>query len=262
MKRIIAGLTVVLLLAGVLTGCGGKEEPAEGNSGQDQVNGAAQEQQPAQQTPAPTQPDATQPAPQPVAPQPLQEVPVGTVLDAPEVVFTDDCEKLYLYITSPGTTEGAVVSVEVALDYIAENNYILYFSDGVLKNSEAVYEVSDAGIAAYYRSSLVDDFVKDTEASQSELEAETNKIFETMAMCTLQHPMYEGLKYRKTDAPTVPITGEVLVYDIMEGNQVTGQVCVDKATGVAVSLTDAEGNSSFTVTEIKTSGDMGIPAYK
>lgn len=268
MKRIFAGLTAALLLAALLAGCGSKTEeaPAADNGAAVQDQQQAEQQapvatQPVEQQPVATQPVATQPvATQPVVTQPLQEVPVGTVLDAPEVVFTDNCEKLYIYFSSPDTT-GKTTSVELALDQITQDTYVIYFSDGLLKNHEVVYEVSDAGITAYYRMATTADFVQDTTSTQTELEEQVNGWLEMMSYLTLLHPDYAAWKYRKSDAQVASLTGEVLVYDILEDGQVTGQVCVDKATGVMSSLKEADGSAVFTVHQIKTS-DLGIPTYK
>lgn len=256
MKKSIAWLLAVLMAVGMLAGCGAKETPAGDKTATTQATEPqAQPTAPQQAQPQPTQPQQ-QVQPQPTQPQ---EVAAGTVLDAPEVTFDTSIEDLYIAFTYPGN--GQTESMEIILDQLTADTYALYVSNGMLKLNEIVYEVTDSGITKYYKDTFMETFQQDTALTQAALEAEVAGVMELVLTFMLQHPDLQGAQYRKSDAVSTALTGDAYVYDVLDNGTLAGQVCVDKATGLMVKMTDAAGNNTFTVTQLKTTG-VQVPAYK
>ncbi|MBE6797434.1 MAG: hypothetical protein E7531_03755 [Ruminococcaceae bacterium] len=230
MKKVVVLFLTVCILVGALTGCGGKDGTT-------------------------SQTDKTQ------AEQVDREVAVGTILDAPEVQFDTNTEELYVYFTYPGDKANETASMEIAVDQVTDDTYLIYTTDGLLKNHELIYEVTDAGVTKYYKDAFMDRFEQETEATQQQVEKEKNEILSLLSYFMMQHSDYAGFQYRKSDKRVAELTGEVYVYDVLENNECIGQICIDKATGLMVSLKDIQGNSSFTVQKFQIS-NVEIPAYK
>ena len=185
----------------------------------------------------------------------------GTILDAPEVLFDADAKEVYVYFTYAGDTADEIASMEIAVDQITEDAYLIYTTDGLLKNHELVYEVTDAGVTKYYKDAFMDKFEKETEATQQQVEKEKNEILSLLSYFMMQHSDYSGFQYRKSDKKVAELTGEVYVYDVLENNEYVGQICIDKITGLMVSLKDEQGNPIYTVQKFQTS-KVEIPQYK
>lgn len=241
MKKIIALSLAVCMLAAALTGCGtkdsttGNDRPPQTNTQQDQ------QQKPSEQE--------------------NKEVAAGTVLDAPEVVFDTNTEDLYVYFTYPGDAEDEVLSMEITVDQVTTDTYLIYVTDGLIKNHELVYEVTDVGVTKYYKDIFMSEFALETEASQEDLEKEKNNILSLLSYFIMQHSDYAGCQYRKSDALVVSLTGDVYVYDMLENNECVGQISIDKSTGLVVNIADAQGNAMYTVHKFQIS-NVEIPAYK
>lgn len=255
MKRIFAMLLTVCMLAAVLAGCGAKDSTKEDDTKPQKTTQAQTEAETETKKPAPTEETKNK------GEQVHKEVAVGTILNAPEVSFDSSTEELYVYFACPGNASDRTTSMEIAVDQITEDTYLIYTTDGLLKNHELVYEVTDAGITKYYKDIFMDAFLQETEATQQQLEKEKNDMLLMLSYFMMQHPDYTGFQYRKSDAKVASLTGEVYVYDVMENNECTGQICVDKATGLMVKLKDAQGASLFSVQDFKIS-NVEIPAYK
>lgn len=231
MKKVVVLLLAICMMSTILTGCGGENN-------------------------ATVQTDKTQ-----SEQQADQEVAVGTVLSAPEVQFDTNTKELYVYFTCPGDEVGETASMEIAVDQVTEDTYLLYTTDGLIKTHQLIYEVTDAGVTKYYKDTFMDTFEKETESSPQQVEKEKDEILSLLSNFMMQNSDYEGYKYRKSDATVVALTGDVYVYDVLENNECVGQICIDKNTGLLVSLKDAQGNSSYTVQKFQTS-NVEIPAYK
>lgn len=190
-----------------------------------------------------------------------KEVAVGTILDAPEVLFDAETKGLYVYFTYSGNTANETASMELAVDQVNEDTYLIYSSDGLLKNHELVYEVTDAGVTKYYKDVFMSTFEQETESSQQQLEEEKNEMLSLLSYFMMQSSDYNSYQYRKSDASVAALTGEVYVYDVLENNECIGQICIDKATGVMVSLKDEQGKSLYTVQKVQIS-NVEIPTYK
>lgn len=247
MKKVVVLFLAVCMLVATLAGCGAKNSIV-GNDVPPQTD----MQQGEQQKPTDEQKESE---------QENKEVAVGTILDVPEVVFDTNTEELYVYVTYPGDTDGEVLSMELAVDQVTADSHLIYFTDGLLKNHELVYEVTDAGVTKYYKDVFMSAFEQETEASQQQLEEEKNELLSLLGYFMMQHSDYAGYQYRKSDAPVFALTGDVYVYDVLENNECTGQICIDKDTGVMVSLKDAKGETLFTVHDFKVE-NVEIPAYK
>ncbi len=237
----------VCTLTAVLAGCGAKTNtPSQIDKPQTDTN--AQQSVTPNETQAKTEQNHT-------------EVAAGTILDAPEVTFDENAEQLYIYYTYPGDKEEEVLSTEIAIDQVTEDTYVIYMSDGLLKLHEVIYEVTDSGVSKYYKDTFMENFALETELSQAALEQEKTSMLSLLSQFMSPSSYLEGVKYRKSDAPAFALTGEVYVYDLIENDNVAGQIYIDKATGLMVSLKDTNGTSQYSVQSIKTS-DLGIPAYK
>lgn len=250
MKKAIALLMSVLMLVGLLAACG--SEP--------QVQTPQSQQEPAVNQDPVEQETAGADVPEETTAGSAQSNVTGELLDAPEVSFDTSLEQLYIYFTMPGEGD-EVTSMEIALDQVTEDMYVLYVTNGLLKLNEMVYEVSDDGITKYYKDTFMESFLLETELSQAELENEKNTMMELLSCFMMMGSDLEGVQYEKTDEVAVALTGDALTYNMVQNGQVTGKITIDKATGLMVSMKDAEGNSLYTVMDIKTS-DLGIPAYK
>lgn len=252
MKKVVAGFLTVCMLAAALAGCGAN-------------NSAAEDDTPLQPDKMQVETDTKNPTPSEESKNETEqgdkEVAVGTILNAPEVVFDTNTEELYVYVTYPGDAEDEVLSMELAVDQVTADTYLIYFTDGLLKNHELVYEVTDAGVTKYYKDVFMSAFEQEMEASQQQLEEEKNEMLSLLGYFMMQNSDYAGYQFRKSDAPVFALTGEVYVYDMLENNECVGQICIDKATGLMVSLKDAQGNSAYTVQKFQTS-NVEIPAYK
>lgn len=247
MKKTMALLMAALMLVLMLAGCGSK--PQEQTPA---VQEPAVEETPVEQVPA------EEKAPEEAAP--VEEAASGKLLDAPEVSFDTSLEQLYIYFTTPGEG-GEVESMEIALDQVTEDMYVLYVTNGLLKLNEMIYEVDDAGITKYYKDALSESFMLETELSQAELENEHNTIMELLATFMMMDGDLEGVQFEKTGELVAELTGETLNYNMIQDGEMVGKISIDKATGLMVKMLDAEGNAIYTVMDIKTS-DLGIPAYK
>lgn len=247
MKKVVVLFLTVCMLVAALVGCSEKNSTEEKNMPLQTDKTQVEQQKPTDE--------------QKESEQENKEVAVGTILDVPEVVFDTNTEELYVYVTYPGDTDGEVLSMELAVDQVTADSYLIYFTDGLIKNHELVYEVTDAGVTKYYKDVFMSAFEQETEASQQQLEEEKNELLSLLGYFMMQHSDYAGYQYRKSDAPVFALTGDVYVYDVLENNECVGQICIDKATGLMVSLKDAQGNSSYTVQKFQTSY-VEIPAYK
>lgn len=247
MKKVVVLFLTVCMMAAALAGCGEKNSTAENDMPLQTDKTQVEQQKPTDEQKEPEQEN--------------KEVAVGTILDAPEVVFDTNTEELYVYVTYPGDTDGEVLSMELAVDQVTADTYLIYFTDGLIKNHELVYEVTDAGVTKYYKDVFMSAFEQETEASQQQLEEEKNELLSLLGYFMMQHSDYAGYQYRKSDAPVFALTGAVYVYDVLENNECVGQICIDKATGLMVSLKDAQENSMYTVQKFQIS-DVEIPANK
>ena len=114
MKRIIASILTLLLLLS-LCACGGNKE-----NNKTETNNLTSTTESKKQ----------------------EESTAGETVTEPEKTFdTENTEKLYLRFTT--TTDEKTNEFEYAFDQITDDTYLLYVSNGMLKNNEIVYEVGD-----------------------------------------------------------------------------------------------------------------------
>ena len=70
----------------------------------------------------------------------------------------------------------------------------------------------------------------------------------------------ENIRYKRIEDQDT-LTGEAYAYEIYTGDQHTGYLLIDKATGLAVTQTNTEKKANYQITKIDTQ-NAGIPKYK
>ena len=147
MKKTFAFILAMLMLVGMLAGCGKDNQNSSESKSEETTNNGTQ-------TNTQTQ------------------VVVGDILDAPEVRFDTSIEDLYIYFTYPSESGNGVLSMELAIDQVTADSYTIYVTNGLLKTDETIYEITDAGITKYRRNVLTNNFEQDTVLTQAELKQE------------------------------------------------------------------------------------------
>jgi len=153
------------MLVSMLAGCA---KDADTGSGSNETQAPTQAETQAQ-TQAPTRPEAA----------------VGDILDTPEVTFDTSIEDLYVNVILYGETEDDMQTMEIAVDQITDDSYVIYATNGTLKLDEIIYEVTDAGIAKYYRDVFGTDFTLETKLSPTELQEEVNSMMDLLSLFML-----------------------------------------------------------------------------
>lgn len=250
MKKWIAGLMALLLLVGMLVGCGAKEK----DSDEKQTEATQATQTEATPTPtqaptqAPTQPSGTEAA-------------VGTLMNVPEKTFDESTTQLYMLMVIPDES-GKEVQMGITVKDLPDGSSILYVTDGMIPTAEIVYEIAaNETVTKYTRGMLQDNFTKDTAAAQAALQAEVEDVIEAFAMTLAFDSAMEGVQLRKADNNTMTVVSPAYGYDVLEDGVKTGYVCIHKETGIAVDLRDENGNKIFWLMDIKV-GNVEIPQYK
>lgn len=190
-----------------------------------------------------------------------QEADVGTMLDKPEKELT--LEKFFISATYPDDeNESGVKTLELGLDDTADPG-ILYVTDGVLKLHENIYELSSSGkIAKYTKDVFAESFAKDTESSEQTLKDEVEVLKNLLLQFGYGFAEAGGeTKYKKCDDAKILLTGEAYKYELYQGEECIGSICVDKKTGIFVKATNPAGETIMTVTAIQTE-DFELPAYQ
>jgi len=185
-----------------------------------------------------------------------QGVAVGTILDAPEVVFEGGVEdSLGMKFTVNGEAGNGFAIVQVS-----DELYVIY----VYEDDEGViFEVSDNGCAVYTQEGSNASFEKDTSMTQDEITESLENTIETLNMFVeTSASLPAGVQYRKADASeTLTIKRDYYRYDVLQSGEKIGTICIDKATGLLLRTVNAEGETYIDVTEIKIS-NAKLPQYK
>lgn len=231
MKRIIASILTLLLLLS-LCACGGNKE-----NNKTETN---------------NQTSATESKKQ-------EESTAGETVTEPEKTFdTENTEKLYLRFTT--TTDEKTNEFEYAFDQITDDTYLLYVSNGMLKNNEIVYEVGDTEIKKYEKSALQENFSLAT-LSYDESKNEVDTHMKLVAMFLNGFEGAKGLEYKKQGDFNAPGTGEAWMYDVYEDSKKIAEVMINKETGLYSKIKMEDGSMTYTLSEYKLSG-FTIPEYK
>ena len=228
MKRIIASILTLLLLLS-LCACGNNKE-----NNKTETN---------------NQTSATESKKQ-------EESTAGETVTEPEKTF--DTEKLYLRFTT--TTDEKTNEFEYAFDQITDDTYLLYVSNGMLKNNEIVYEVGDTEIKKYEKSALQEKFSLTT-LSYEEAKNEVDTHMKLVAMFLNGFEGAKGLEYKKQGDFNAPETGEAWMYDVYEDGKKIAEVMINKETGLYSKIKMEDGSMTYTLSEYKLSG-FTIPEYK
>jgi len=258
MKRWIAGVLAAVMLVCMLAGCGAQQ------------SNETEEPKQTETTPKQTEPPKQTDPAQPTVPAAPTEPSVSGgetengLLNAPEAIFdAENTKQLYLCFTVSGDTAQQATEMEIALQELNDEDFILYVTDGTLRMNEIVYEVVGGNITKYTRELFSEGFTVDTSASPDEQMMEALTFAGYLATFMLATLPESGVQFRKADStiPTISFVGDVYTYEILENGQVTGVMSIHKETGLMVNMRDADGNNLFTVTALSVT-DAGIPAYK
>ena len=229
MKRIIASILTLLLLLS-LCACGGNKENNKTETNNQTSTTESKKQ---------------------------EESTVGETVSEPEKTF-ENTEKLYLRFTT--TTDEKTNEFEYAFDQITDDTYLLYVSNGMLKNNEIVYEVGDTEIKKYEKSALQENFSLAT-LSYDEAKNEVDTHMKLVAMFLNGFEGAKGLEYKKQGDFNAPGTGEAWMYDVYEDGKKIAEVMINKETGLYSKIKLEDGSVTYTLSEYKLSG-FTIPEYK
>ncbi len=188
-----------------------------------------------------------------------KEVAVGETLSEPEKTFNpESTDELYLRFIL--TSDGETKEFEYAVDQITDETYLLYVSNGMLKNNEIVYEVGDTEIKKYEKSALQEKFSLAT-LSYDEAENEIDTHMELVAMFINGFKDAEGVEYKKKEGFNMVGTGEAYAYDVYENGEKAAEIMINKDTGLLSKIKMEDGSMTCTLSEYKLSG-FTIPEYK
>ena len=188
-----------------------------------------------------------------------EESTAGETVSEPEKTFdTENTEKLYLRFTT--TTDEKTNEFEYAFDQITDDTYLLYVSNGMLKNNEIVYEVGDTEIKKYEKSALQEKFSLAT-LSYDEAKNEVDTHMKLVAMFLNGFEGAKGLEFKKQGDFNAPGTGEAWMYDVYEDGKKIAEVMINKETGLYSKIKMEDGSMTYTLSEYKLSG-FTIPEYK
>lgn len=268
MKKLLAVLLAVLLLTGTLFGCSSDKKDEKEPVKQTEIEKESTKDTEAEDTtPEDTEPEDTTPEdteledtqPEDTEPEDT-EAPAGDLLDAPETAFDESIEELYLDTT---INDGEVVrDLQFALKQVDDITvyYLGIETDGKLV--ESLFEVAESGeLTRYARTSDVETFVLDPEASQDVLAQDFKEQYELISYFLYCDTMFEGVQYRKVETGTSSSLGDVDVYELVSGGEAAGYARIHQETGIMVSMEDMNGLVAFQVNDLKTSG-VTIPEYK
>lgn len=233
MKRFLSGLLIALFLLS-LCACSNNAN-GNGNENADPQGGAEQT-------------ESNQPAA------------VGDTLSKPEKTF-DATKADKLYLCCIVSTDDGTKQFEFALDQVSDEMYLLYVSNGLLKNDELVYEVGDKEIKKYEKSIFQNDFSLVSSSSYNELRKEVDTFLQLVYLFTNGLGNTENIEYKKLQDFDNPGTGIAWAYDAYENGEKIAEIKVDQKTGLFVKIKTENGDTNVSLQEYKLSGDI-IPAYK
>lgn len=236
MKKWIAVLLSVIMVMGLLAGCGDDASTTNPASGADTANNGT---------------TATVGDTPPTSPKDAL-----SILDvAATTEKMDSITELQVkLVDSIGDT------LTVAMKSVAGGDVILY-EYNAYNNREYVIEIIDGSLTGYTRNSQEEAFglMEDT----SYLSTEANFIMEYLLGLVIDGGNYSSGNYIQSDDATAK-TGPAYTFNVWSGSVIDHKLTIDKATGFVVkyeTMVDDKPYVEFEVLEIN-STDAGIPAYK
>ena len=134
----------------------------------------------------------------------------------------------------------------------ADDEGVLYLKE---EGNEVVIEIVGQTAYGFYRVAGETAFTAEN-ATQEDL----NYVLEAFnALASFSKPQ-EGVQYKQV-ADVVAATGDAYAYEAYSEGQLTGVLLIDKATGIPVKVTLADGTVTMEATALSTTATQ-IPAYK
>ena len=240
-------LILCLMACLLLVGC----NPAADLSAESTLPGDA--------TATPADPDDTEPtSPEEIhGPLPLPEI--GEFSDVPGGILTlDDLKDIELMRIEAVDEYG--FKYIYAWEYVfALDRFTMYFAEEVY-DEQTIY-VEKSGEADCYITSFNDTvFYPDPHADQLSYADDLGFFTNAVELFVRYSVAQENIRYKRIEDEQTPL-GEAYAYEIYTGEEHTGYLLIDKATGLTISQTDCEKQPNYQVTKIDML-DSGIPDYK
>ena len=187
-------------------------------------------------------------------------VAAGTLLDQPEKLF-DAAAVNSIYISVDAETDGQAMTVQVAVINQGNGKGLIYAVNGPADTEQAVYEVSGSNIVKYAKNLTDSKFKLDNTTSVDDIEWEVEEIGDFLQTFIACQEAYDDIQFRKSNAVTTAPTGAVYAYDVVYEGKVDGLILIDQKTGLLVKVEAFSSDFCYTVTNFKTT-DVQIPSYK
>lgn len=238
MKKILALLLAMVMLLGILAGCGKKQTT---NNNTEPIKNAANQQ---------ANKDDVEVDIENLPPDQLFGVAAGTELTVPEKVF--DASTLdMLYISFIRVVDGKQVNTEIAVGKSPDGDELIYVVNGPGEAENVIYETREDGIFKYVKGSGNNPYKHDEDTTDDAVAVEKETIKSYVSIFTQYLDIFPGIKFRKTlDISVNCPTGDVYIYDVISNDKVVGQICVDRETGMLVKikdLSDGKANEQFVI---------------
>ena len=239
-------LILCLALCLFLTGCGNAAAPQSTTSPVTDTAGAN-----------PDEPEATTGPEEILGPTPL--LPVGEFSDVPGGMMTADDLK-YIEIMRIEAVDEYGLQYIYAWEYsFALGRFTTYVAEEVY-DEQTIYVEKNDNFDCYVSTFKNNEFFIDPYADQIGYNDDLAAFADMIEFFVCYSVPVENTRYKRIEDQDT-LTGEAYAYEVYVGDEHTGYLLVDKATGLAVTYTDREKKAYYQVTKIDTQ-DAGIPNYK
>jgi hypothetical protein len=210
-------------------------------------------------TTTPYDPEENGPTPAPETHGPLPLVEIGEFCDVPGGIITlDDLKDIEVLQIDVIDDLGFMNTY--AWEYsFALGRFIFYISEE--GNNDAILYVKKGDNIDSYEGSYGDTLLyQNPYADQIGYDDDLSFLGSVAEILVSYSVPKENTRYKRVEDMNAP-TGEAYVYEIYTGDQHTGYLLIDKATGLAVSQTDSNKVANYKVIKLSTK-DIAFPEYK